>query len=138
MSHVAVVRSPSIIVAARFLVFPLLGAAVHALAMAAGYGYDTGYALSALVALVCCSAVAVWGCVGSPSRLSVTAAVLAGAAIAGLPAWWSGWPVVLGATAAGLALEHRSRYGAWSRLTGATLVVGGAVTAVAAVLCLVG
>jgi hypothetical protein len=138
MTHVAVVRSPSIIVAARFLVFPLLGAAVHALAMAAGYGYDTGYAVSALVALVCSSAVAVWGCVGSPGRLSVTAAVLAGAAVAGLPAWWSGWPVVLGATAAGLALEHRSRYGAWSRLTVTTAVVGGGVAAVAALLCLAG
>lgn len=138
MSHVAVVRSPSIIVAARFLVFPLLGAAVHALAMAAGYGYDTGYALSALVALVCSSAVAVWGCVGSPTRLSVTAAVLAGAAIAGLPAWWSGWPVVLGATAAGLAFEHRSRYGGWSRLTVATLVSGAVAAVVAAGICLTG
>jgi hypothetical protein len=137
MSHAAVVDGPAY-TAARFLLFPPLGALVHAVAMAAGYGYDLGYAVLALAGVLVAAAAAVWSCVGSPRRLEQGAAIVAAAAALALPAWWSGWPLVLGATAAGLALEHQRRFGSWSRWTQAAGAVGMGVLVVGTSLCVVG
>jgi len=96
--------------------------------------------VAALAAVGTAIAVAVgrWGWRGSPSRLAGTALGLALAAGATFVAFWSGWPVILGAVAVGLAVEHRRRVGAFSGTAIAAAVVGGLAALAAAYVCITG
>jgi hypothetical protein len=100
---------------------------------------DIGF-LALLVAVGVAIAVAVGlrGRRGAPGRLAGTALGLAIAAAATFIVFWSGWPMVFGAVAVGLAVEHRRRVGSSSGTTTVAVVLGGLAFAAAAVVCVVG
>lgn len=135
MTHAATINAP-VVGAARFLVFAPAGLLLHAILMLAGPGYPPRHAVLALVALAAVCATAVWACIGSEARLARTAPALAAVAVVAMPVWMWGVPLILGAGAAGLAVEHRLRYGAWVLLPVTGLAVGSLVAAMSAVLAL--
>ncbi len=75
---------------------------------------------------------------GSPERLSRTALGLGIAAAATVVIFWSGWPLVFGAVAMALAVEHRRRVGSFSAITTSALVLGAVALAVSAFICVTG
>jgi len=75
---------------------------------------------------------------GSPERLSKTAIGLAIAAAATVVVFWSGWPLVFGAVAMALALEHRRRVGSFSGSTLSALILGAVALVVSAFICVTG
>ena len=75
---------------------------------------------------------------GSPGRLSVTALGLAIASAATVVVFWSGWPLVYGAVAAALALEHRRRVGSFSLQAALALLIGALAFVAGAALCVLG
>lgn len=87
-------------------------------------------------------AIAVWACRqawrGQPSRLALTALILAVVAAVTIPAFWAGWSNVFGAVAVGLALEHRRRVGSLSPATGTAFILGSVAFTAAAVTCVLG
>lgn len=95
----------------------------------------TGLVLAAVL-------VAVWlgrrARAGSPGRLAATALGLAIASAASVVVFWSSWPLVYGATAAALALEHRRRVGSFSVQAGLALLIGTLAFVAGAALCVLG
>lgn len=83
-------------------------------------------------------AVGMWAWRGGPPRLAKAALGLALAAAGTFVAFWSGWPIIFGAVAMGLAAEHRRRVGSSSGITIAATVLGALAFAAAAYLCVVG
>ena len=75
---------------------------------------------------------------GSPERLSRTALGLAIAAAVTVVIFWSGWPLIFGAVAMALALEHRRRVGSFSGITMSALVLGAVALVVSAFICVTG
>ncbi|MFC6286727.1 hypothetical protein ACFP3Q_10975 [Nocardioides sp. GCM10027113] len=135
MTHAATISAP-VVGAARFLVFAPVGLLVHAVVMLAGPGYQPWYAALALLALAAVCATALWACIGSEERLARSAPALAIVAVATLPTWAWGVPLVVGAGAAGLAVEHRLRYGVWDRVPVAGLAAGSFASMMAVLLAL--
>jgi hypothetical protein len=88
------------------------------------YGYNIGYASLAAAAVVLAVAVATWARAGSPTRLARVALGLGIASAAAFPAYFGGWPLVLGLTAVGTAMEYRNRVGSWSSSSAIGLVAG--------------
>lgn len=79
-----------------------------------------------------------WARSGSPNRLETSALGLAIASAATFVVFWSGWPLVFGAVAAALALEHRRRVGSFSVRAVLALVLGTLAFAGSATLCVIG
>ena len=75
---------------------------------------------------------------GSPEKLSRTALGLAIASAVTVVIFWSGWPLVFGAVAMALALEHRRRVGSFSAMTASALVLGAVALVVSAFICVTG
>jgi hypothetical protein len=70
--------------------------------------------------------------------LARTALGLAIGAVLTSVAFWSGWPLVLGAVAASLGLEYRRRVGSFAGTALAAVVLGTVAFVGAAVLCVTG
>lgn len=83
-------------------------------------------------------AVGMWAWRGGPPRLAKTALGLALAAAGTFVAFWSGWPLIFGAVAVGLAAEHRRRIGSFSGTTIAATVLGALAFVAAAYVCVIG
>ena len=79
-----------------------------------------------------------WARAGTPGRLAATALGLALAAAATYIVFWSGWPLVFGAVAVVLALEHRRRVGSFGAVTVIALTLGAAALVAAAITCVLG
>ncbi|MFC4786811.1 hypothetical protein ACT8ZV_20215 [Nocardioides sp. MAHUQ-72] len=136
------------------LVASAFGAAVFATSMAAGEAFDLNadsgsdsgvgtsdllaYAGFVLAAAVIAVSLGLWARAGSPRRLSRTALGLAVAAAVTVVAFWSSWPLVFGATAVALAMEHRRRLGSLSATSAGAAVVGALALSVAALFCVIG
>jgi hypothetical protein len=133
----------------------LAGAVVFGLAMAAGVVFDLNadgrdgdasfdwnelwfYVVSPLVAV----ALAAWlgrrALAGTPQRLARTALGLGIAAAATVVVFWTGWPLVFGAVAALLGLEHRRRLGSFAPVAVAAIGLGTVALLVSAVVCVTG
>jgi hypothetical protein len=131
-----------------------VGAVTFAAAMTAGEVFDLNadsadapgtstsevmaYAGIVLVAGIVAVGLAVWALGGTPRRVSATALGLAIAAAATFVAFWSGWPLVYGAVAVFLALEHRRRVGGFSGASATALGLGATAFVAAAVFCVIG
>jgi hypothetical protein len=132
----------------------VLGAVLYGLAMTAGDVFDlnadgpdapqvsTGemvtYVAIVLTAVVVAVGLARWAQAGSPTRLERTALGLAVGALVTVIAFWSGWPLVLGAVAAVLAVDHRRRVGSFSTTAGVALGLGLLALVTSTYLCLTG
>ena len=146
-------RSPARAATLRPLLAAALGAATFAAAMVSGevlaLNADTGdsptpaseVALYAVIVLAA-AGIALWlgarALSGPPARLATTAIGLAIASLVTVLAFWSGWPHVLGAVAAMLAVEHRRRVGSFSGATLGAVVLAGVAFVAATYLCLFG
>lgn len=130
-----------------------LGAATFVAAMVSGEVFDlnadTGamdtsagelavYAALILVAAAAGTWVAARALAGPPARLGVTALCLSVASLVTVLAFWSGWPHILGAVAAFLAVEHRRRVGSFSAGVLVSLVLAVVAFLGATYLCLFG
>jgi hypothetical protein len=136
------------------LVASAFGAVVFAVSMTAGEAFDlnadsgdgtgvgTGdllvYAGLVAVAVVVSVALGRWARAGSLHRLSRTALWLGVAAAVTVVAFWSSWPLVLGATAIALAMEHRHRIGSLSATSATAGVLGALALVTAATFCVIG
>ncbi|KGN32168.1 hypothetical protein N802_10610 [Knoellia sinensis KCTC 19936] len=89
-------------------------------------------------AVVLAVALGRWAWNGQPTRLEHVALGLGIAALVTGWAFWSGWPLVFGLTAAGLALEYRRRVGSLSARSTIGLVLGLLAFTAGAFLCVVG
>lgn len=98
----------------------------------------TIYVLLAAAGAAIAIALGMWAWRGTPPRLAGTALGLALGAAATFVAFWSGWPIIFGAVAMGLAAEHRRRVGSFSGTTIVALVLGGLAFAAAAYVCITG
>jgi hypothetical protein len=131
----------------------LAGAVVYGLAMAAGEAFDLNadggdstfdwselwfYVVSPLVAVALASWLGRRALAGSPQRLARTALGLALAAGATVVVFWTGWPLVFGAVAAVLGLEHRRRLGSFAPVAVAATVIGSLALLVSAWICVTG
>ena len=133
----------------------LAGAVVFGLAMTAGVAFDLNadgndgdasfdatelwfYIVSPLVAV----ALAAWlgrrALAGTPQRLARTALGLGVAATATVIVFWTGWPLVLGAVATVLALEHRRRVGSFAPAASAAITLGSLALLVSSWTCVTG
>ena len=131
----------------------LAGAVVFGLSMAAGVAFDLNadggdtpfewselwfYIVSPLVAL----ALAVWlgrrALDGTPQRLARTALGLGIAAVATVVVFWTGWPLVFGAVATALGLEHRRRVGSFATAAAVAAALGTLALIVGAFICVTG
>ena len=83
-------------------------------------------------------AIGMWAWRGDPRRLAGAALGLALGAAATFVAFWSGWPIIFGAVAVGLAAEHRRRLGSFSAMTIVALVLGAVAFVAAASVCVTG
>jgi NhaP-type Na+/H+ or K+/H+ antiporter len=87
-------------------------------------------------------AIAIWAgrraWIAQPHRLARTALILAVVAAVTIVAFWAGWSNVLGAVAAGLALEYRRRVGSLGAAAGTALALGAAAFVAGTALCLLG
>ena len=131
-----------------------VGAAVFTLAITSGIVFDLNadppdapalvlreylvYAGMVLTAVVIAAWVGTWARAGSPRRLSGTALGLAVSSAGSFVVFWSSWPLVFGAVAVALALEHRRRVGSFSGTAIAALALGTLGFAASAALCLLG
>jgi hypothetical protein len=122
-SETASVRTPSVV---HPVVTSLVAAGVHGVAMSMGsqYGYNIGYASLAAAAVLLSSVVGRWAWAGGATRLARVALGLGIASAAVFPAYFGGWPLVLGLTAVGMAIEYRNRVGSWSSSAAIGLVAG--------------
>lgn len=133
----------------------LAGAVAFGLAMAAGAVFDLNadgsdgdapfewnelwfYVVSPLVAV----ALAAWlgrrALAGTPRRLARTALGLGIAAAATVIVFWTGWPLVFGAVATVLGLEHRRRVGSFAPAAVAATALGSLALLVSAYICVTG
>jgi hypothetical protein len=96
------------------------------------------YVLSAAAGVAIAVGVGMWAWRGTPGRLAGAALGLALAAAATFVVFWSGWPIIFGAVAVGLAAEHRRRLGSFSGMTMAALVLGALAFVAAAYVCVTG
>jgi hypothetical protein len=133
----------------------LTGAVVYGLAMAAGVRFDLNagggdgdasfewneiwfYVVSPLVAVALASWLARQALAGTPQRLGRTALGLALAAAVTVVVFWTGWPVVLGAVAPLLGLEHRRRLGSFAPAAVAATFIGALALVLGTWLCITG
>ena len=91
-----------------------------------------------LVGLALAAIVAARAWTGGPERLARTSLVLGILGGLTVVAFWSGWPLVFGAAAAGLAIEARRRVGSLSAAGWVGLVIGLLAFVAATVLCVAG
>ena len=91
-----------------------------------------------LAAGVIAVGVAAWALAGSPRRVAGSALGLGVAGVVTFVAFWSGWPLVFGAVAVFLALEHRRRIGSLSGPSATGLGLGALAFVVSAVFCVIG
>jgi hypothetical protein len=96
------------------------------------------YVLLAAAAMATASWFGLRGWRGDPGTLAKTALGLALGAAVTVLVFWSGWPLVLGAAAAGLALEHRRRIGSFSGLSIAAAAIGSLAVITGAFTCVFG
>ena len=96
------------------------------------------YVVSPLVAVALASWLGRRALAGSPQRLARTALGLALAAGATVVVFWTGWPLVFGAVAAALGLEHRRRVGSFAPVAVAATVIGSLALLVSAWICVTG
>ena len=75
---------------------------------------------------------------GGPERLARTSLVLAVLGGLTVVVFWSGWPLIFGATAAGLAIEARRRVGSLGTAGWLGLVIGSLAFVAATVICVGG
>ena len=109
--------------AAHPLVASLVGAVTHAIAIAVGFKYNVGYASLAIGSAVAATLIGTWAWASTP-RLARTSVGLGLVSVLTLPGWWAGWPLVLGLSAVGLAVECRRRVGSLSRTSIVGLATG--------------
>ncbi|MCW2580112.1 MAG: hypothetical protein JWR82_1713 [Blastococcus sp.] len=83
-------------------------------------------------------AVGMWAWRSDLPRLAKAALGLAVGAAVTFVAFWSGWPIIFGAVAVGLAAEHRRRVGSFSGMTMVAMVLGALAFAAGAYICVVG
>jgi len=130
------------------------GAVIYGLAMTAGGVFDlnadaddapatTAGEIALYVGIVVAAGViavwlGLWARAGSPGRLAGTALGLGISAAATYIVFWSGWPLVFGAVAIVLALEHRRRVGSFGAVTMTALVLGAIALVAAAITCVLG
>lgn len=109
----------------------VVGWCAHAACMTVGYGYDLGYAVLALASVILAVLVGLWAAAGTAARAGRASLALAGAAVATLPAWWAGWPMVLGLVAAtvGLTGDRRSWLAVAGILLGLAAMLGAGIAA---------
>jgi len=138
---------------------PLVGYLTFVLAMASGdyFGinadtdnvgreHDFGYAFSdslgeygiglAGLAIAIIVAARVWQ--GTPERLSKTALVLGILGVIAVSAFWSGWPIVFGATAVALGYESYRRVGSLGAAGWIGIVTGALAFVAATIICVTG
>lgn len=131
-----------------------VGAAVFVLTMTSGIVFDLNadppdapglafweypvYAGMVLTGLLIAVWAGSWARAGSPRRLAGTALGLAVSAAGTFVVFWSSWPLLFGAVAVALALEHRRRIGSFSGTAIAALSLGVVAFAASAVLCVIG
>ena len=75
---------------------------------------------------------------GTPERLARTSMVIGILGALTVIAFWSGWPLVFGAAAVGLAIEARGRVGSLGASGWFGLVIGGLAFVAATVICVTG
>ena len=131
------------------------GAVVFGLAMAAGAAFDLNadgrdgdasfdwnelwfYIVSPLVAVALAAWLGRQALAGTSQRLARTALGLGGAAAATVIVFWTGWPLVLGAVATVLGLEHRRRLGSFAPAAVAAITLGSLALLVSAWICVTG
>ena len=131
----------------------LAGAVVFGMAMAAGELFeinaDSGeasfewnelwfYVISPLVAVALAGWLGRRALDGTPQRLARTALGLGLGAAATVVVFWTGWPLVLGAVATVLGLEHRRRVGSFAPAAIAATALGSLALIVSAYICVTG
>lgn len=131
----------------------LAGAVVYGLSMTIGEAFDLNagsddvafewnelwfYVVSPLVAVAVAAWLARRALAGSPRLLARTALGLAVAAGATVIVFWTGWPLVLGAVAPLLGLEHRRRLGSFAPAALAATFVGTLAMVLGGWLCITG
>jgi hypothetical protein len=133
----------------------LAGAVVFGLAMAAGVAFDLNadgsdgdaafnwselwfYIVSPLVAVVLAGWLGRWSLAGTPQRLARTALGLGIAAAATVIVFWTGWPLVFGAVATLLGLEHRRRLGSFAAPAIVATALGSLALLISAYICVTG
>ena len=133
----------------------LTGAVVFGLAMAAGVAFDLNadgrdgdasfewdelwfYVVSPLVAVALAGWLGRRALAGTPQRLGRTALGLGIAAAATVIVFWTGWPLVFGAVAVVLGLEHRRRLGSFAPVASAAIALGSVALLVSAWICVTG
>ena len=91
-----------------------------------------------LVGLAIAIVVATRGLRGAPERLSRSSLVLGILAVIAVSAFWSGWPLVFGATAVALSYESYRRLGSLGAAGWTGLVAGAAAFIAATAFCVTG
>jgi hypothetical protein len=131
----------------------LAGAVVYGLAFTAGEVFDLNagsddsgfawselwfYVISPLVAVVLAAWLGRRALAGMPQSLARTAVGLAVAAAVTVVVFWTGWPLVFGAVAVLLGIEHRRRLGSFAPPAVVATALGSVALLVSAYFCVTG